>query len=311
MPRGLRHRDASDSKAISRLDAESPSLAARAGGSLAGVRGRVAIGLIVMTAACSRTDVGRSRLGLEAYCTATVVGVGDVPVETDYLPNVINCENGGASFEALKVQAVAARSYLYYRLNRTGDIEDGTGDQVYSCSREPSMQHFLAAEATSGQVLQYQGTQVAAFYVAGAKQDPPDCMGGTDDPTNTERFVTYNDGKSGDGIDQTSLGLVNPDNLANRGCMSQNGSDCLSDDGWAYDDIIRFYYGDDIELVQAEGSCVTLPDPPDAGPGGSDDAGGGGSAGGDDLSGGCSTGGSPGIALALAFLLVATRRRLR
>lgn len=244
-----------------------------------------------------------------------VEGSGVVDVETDYLPNVINCENGAASFEALKAQAVAARSYLYYRLDRTGDIGDGTGDQVYTCNRTPTMAHFMAVEATSGQVLQYMGTQVAAFYVAGALQDGPSCTGGTTDPTNTERYVTYNQGKSGDGIDQTTLGLVNPSNLANRGCKSQNGADCLSDAGWTYDDIIRFYYGEDIELVAAEGPCVTPADPPDAGAtgDGADAAGpGGGEGDGDNVSGGCAAGGGgAGLIVVLSLAARPCRRRRR
>lgn len=262
---------------------------------------------------CSSDNVSKSTRSLDAYCTAMVVGTGMVDVETDYLPHVVACENGAASFEALKVQAISARSYLYYRLNGTGDIDDGTGDQVYTCGRPPTLEHMMAVAATSGQVLQYQGTQVAAFYVAGSKQAAPSCMGGTDDPTNTERYVTYNQGKSGDGIDQTTLGLVNIANLANRGCMSQNGSDCLSDDGGLAHDIVRFYYGEDIEIVQAEGACVTPPDPPDAGiaPEVDSGAGTGGSGTGDDVSGGCSTGGGHGGVIVLLLCLALIRRRTR
>lgn len=263
-------------------------------------------------AACSKgDDFSRRQFPLDAYCTANVIGTGTVDVETDYIPNVINCENGAASLEALKAQAVAARSYLYYRLDRTGDIADGTSDQVYTCNRTPSADAYAAAEATSGKVLQYQGTQVAAFYVAGSLQDPPDCRGGTNDPTNTERFVTYNQGKSGDDIEQTTLGFVDPSNHANRGCKSQNGADCLSDDGWVYDDILRFYYGEDIEIVTAEGACVVSNI--DAGSAEESDAGGTGNNNGE-VSGGCrAASGTPGPgALALAFVcLMLARRRSR
>jgi MYXO-CTERM domain-containing protein len=264
-------------------------------------------------AGCSNDGVSSKAQSLDAYCSAMVIGTGIVDVETDYIPHVVQCENGAASFEALKVQAIAARSYLYYRLDRTGDIDDGTGDQVYSCGRTPSIQHMMAAEATAGQVLQYQGTQVAAFYVAGAKQTAPSCMGGTDDPTNTERYVTYNEGRSGDAIDQTTLGFVNPANLANRGCMSQNGSDCLSDDGRLTDEILRFYYGTDIEVVQAVGACVATPDPPDASVPDEVDAGTGGNGDGD-AGGGCGcnsqTGGgaATGWLMVLALVVVCRRR---
>jgi len=52
------------------------------------------------------------RWPLDAYCSVTVRGVGTLDVETDYLPHVIACENGAASFEALRAQAVSARSYM-------------------------------------------------------------------------------------------------------------------------------------------------------------------------------------------------------
>jgi hypothetical protein len=191
-----------------------------------------------------------------AFCEAMVNRRGVVDVETDYLPHVIQCESGDVSLEALKAQAVAARSYLYYKMDRSGTIADGTSDQVYSCGRQPTANHMLAVSSTAGQVLQYRGTQVAAFFVAGSKQSGPSCRGGPDDPTRTERYVTYNEGRSGNSINQSTLGVVSSSNLANRGCMSQNGAACLASVGRRYGDIIKFYYGSDIELVQTQGPCV-------------------------------------------------------
>ncbi len=211
------------------------------------------------TSGCVSENVGSEVLALDAFCQADVIGTGLVEVETDYLPRVVNCENGAADFEALKAQAVTARSYLYYRLELTGDIEDGQGDQVYSCGREPTADHIRAVTETSGQVLRYQATQVAAFYVAGSLQSGPSCTGGTDDPTDTEKWVTYNSGKEGDNIEQTMLGFVAPSNHANRGCLSQNGSDCLAERGDDYLSMLRFYYGEDIEVELAEGPCVDAP----------------------------------------------------
>lgn len=194
---------------------------------------------------------------LAAFCEVDVRGVGTLDVEADYLPHVVQCENGAASPAALEAQAIAARSYLYYKLEREGSIGDGQGDQVYSCGREPTDAHLSAVEATAGRILRYRDTQVAAFYVAGARDQPaPTCRGSTDDPTGTEVYVTYNQGRSGDEIEQTSLGWVDPSNHANRGCMSQNGADCLSDDGHAAEEIVRFYYGEDIEIATAGGPCV-------------------------------------------------------
>ena len=206
--------------------------------------------------------LGESRLALDAYCDAEVDGSGVLDVENDYLPQVVACENGAAPPEALAAQAVAARSFLYYKLAREGHIGDGQGDQVYTCGNPAGDEHRRAVEETSGIVLGYRGVIVAAFYVAGALQDPPDCTGGASDPTGTEPFVTYNEGRSGADIDQTSLGLVDPDNFENRGCQSQNGASCLARAGRDFPSILRFYYGEDIELIAAEGPCVIGSDPP-------------------------------------------------
>lgn len=212
----------------------------------------------------------RQALPLEAICEAEVDGSGRVDVETDYLPHVVACENGGADFAALQAQAVAARTYLYYKIGRQGHIGDGQGDQVYSCGRAPGPEHIEAAASTAGRVLRYHGDVIAAFYVAGAIPSTGDCRPapGDRDPTGTEHFVTYNEGRAGEGIEQTTLGWVNPQNWANRGCKSQNGADCLAEHGYAWEDIVRFYYGDDIEIIGTDGPCVAPPPPlpPDAAP---------------------------------------------
>jgi hypothetical protein len=277
---------------------------------------RTLVVVCALGAACGAggEDVGALRAPILAFCEAEVAGQGLLEVEGDYLAHVVACENGAASFEALKAQAVTARSYLYYKLERQGSIGDGQGDQVYSCARPPDAEHFQAVADTAGQVLRYHDTQVAAFYVAGARnQPPPGCVGSTDDPTDTEKWVTYNEGLSGDAVMQTALGFVSPTNWANRGCMSQNGSHCLAESGRGYDEILRFYYGADIELVTAEGPCVpTGGGGPDAG-GGGDGGGGGGGGDGDGVEGGCGCraggrrggagGGGRALAAALALLV--------
>ena len=231
------------------------------------------LGLLALTGCGDLDDgFGVHQLPLRAYCSAHVRGVGDRDVETDYLPHVVQCENGGADFEALKVQAVTARSYLYYKLETSGDVADGTGDQVYSCGRNPTAEQIRAVEETSGVFLSYQGVTVAAFYVAGAHGTPPACNGDGSDPTNTEHWVTYNEGRSGNDLEQTALGWVNDGNLRNRGCASQNGADCLAEGGRDYREILHFYYGADITIEQANGDCV-LPLPDEGGgpgPGGGD-----------------------------------------
>lgn len=195
-----------------------------------------------------------------AYCEADVEGIGLVDVETDYLPRVITCENGGADLEALKAQAIAARSVLYYALETAGSICDSQGCQVYSCAAEPLPIHHQAVDETSGLYLSFNATLTYGFYVAGDDgTSPPDCVGDPD--VGTEHWVTYNQGRSGADVEQTDLGFVfDPDDVGygqNRGCMGQWGARCLEASyGYAYRDILEFYYGDDIGLIKAAGPCV-------------------------------------------------------
>ncbi|RMG95614.1 MAG: hypothetical protein D6705_13210 [Deltaproteobacteria bacterium] len=197
----------------------------------------------------------------EAHCTIQVDGIGAVETETDYLPHVITCENGGANLEALKAQAIAARSVAYYAMENSGSICDGQGCQVYTCGATPQAKHYQAVEETAGMYLRYNGNLTYGFYVAGDPNTaPPSCVG-NDANASTEKYVTYNEGKTGTAVEQTTLGWVfDPQDAGygqNRGCMSQWGSRCLENDqGYDYVQILRFYYGDDIEIVQAPGPCV-------------------------------------------------------
>lgn len=223
--------------------------------------------LILISTSCdqqkSRPYIRIPQLGtlhgpIMAYCSMDFLDQSNVDIEGQYLPHVVNCENGGAGFEALKSQAVAARSYLYYKLNEYGSIGDSQSDQVYTCGREPGPQHYAAVEATSGEVLTYQDAVIAAFYVAGAIPSPPLCIGvdGDSDQYNTERYVTYNEGRSGDQVEQSTIGWVDPANIYNRGCQSQNGASCLADLGITYRQILSFYYGEDITIERTEGPCI-------------------------------------------------------
>ncbi|MBI5491048.1 MAG: VCBS repeat-containing protein [Deltaproteobacteria bacterium] len=221
--------------------------------------GMVALLLAGCASPGSEERLGVRTLPLDAYCTITVEGVGTIDLEGDYLPHVVQCENGGADLESLKAQAVSARSYAYYKIETSGSVVDGTRDQVYSCGSTPNALQLQAVRETAGQVLMYRDIVVCAFFVAGANPgDRGSCVAvaGDSDPTNTERYVTYNEGLSGDLVQQTSLGLVSPTNYRNRGCLSQWGSRCLDEGGTGYLDILRFYYGADITLETAVGACI-------------------------------------------------------
>jgi hypothetical protein len=242
---------------------------------LCAMRRVVCVASLAMLAGCSdapgtgEEELDRTSSPLTAVCEANVKGVGMVSVEDKYLANVVHCENGGAPFEALKAQAIVARSYLYYKMETSGAIADGTSDQVYSCGSGPTAEQIKAVKDTAGQVLRYKGITVCAFFVAGGAASPPACKGST--AAATEKYVTYNEGKTGDAVTQTTLGFVSPTNYRNRGCLSQLGSRCLDNAGKTAEEIIKFYYGADIIIETAVGPCVptTTPDaapPPDTTP---------------------------------------------
>jgi hypothetical protein len=248
-----------------------------------------------LAAACGDDDgarVGVMRQALdapiaEAYCVAQVDGVGEVDAETDYLPHVVACENGGAELEALKAQAIAARSVLYWTLGTNGSICDGQGCQVYSCGNTPSALVQQAVDETSGQYLAYNGNVTYGFYVNGdVDTAPPGCVGNPS--ASNENWVTYNDGLSGTAVAQTPLGFQHATSDAgygqNRGCMGQWGARCLESVGRDHDAIMRFYYGADIEVLKADGPCI-IPDEPMGGGGAGGEAGSGGAVGvgGDEL----------------------------
>lgn len=193
---------------------------------------------------------------LSAVCTVQVEGYGAVDMESDYLPSVVACENGNAPMEALKAQAVAARTYAaFITVAEQRALKPTEADQVYGCSYAPvEERHRQAVAATAGQVLTHNDRMIAGFYVAGNTSLNASCEG-TPSQANTERFVTYNQGRIGNEVRPTSLGhRANP---ANRGAKSQNGAACLANQGWDYERILRFYYGDDARArVPDDSQCA-------------------------------------------------------
>lgn len=184
--------------------------------------------------------------------------------EEDYLPRVVTGENGHAHPEALKAQAVASRTYVLRAMRddrsigRTVPVPNSQKFQVYSRGAFP--QCIAAVEATRGEVARYQGRLVIANYVAGALW-----VNGRpgNDPTNTERWVTYNEGRTGKSVLPTKLSHTGRSD--NRGCMSQNGADWLARAGRTYKEILRFFYGADLELGSdqkqpaKEGAVIMMP----------------------------------------------------
>ncbi|MBQ6058683.1 MAG: SpoIID/LytB domain-containing protein [Clostridia bacterium] len=85
----------------------------------------------------------------------------------DYLKGVLPYEMDGAwPLEALKAQAVCARSYLLSNLNKHKDFDicNTTHCQVYYGTAKETARVRQAVEETRDEVLAYQGKTVSAFY---------------------------------------------------------------------------------------------------------------------------------------------------
>jgi hypothetical protein len=185
-------------------------------------------------------------------------------VETEYLPRVVQCENPGAPTQALRAQAIAARTYLTYRTagQRSPSIGDGQQEQVFTCASNHSGRYVApevqeAVKATRGQVMIHNERIIAGFFVAGAHRTSA-CERGTD-PTNTERFVTINVGQSGGKVKTSIIGSrTDP---ANRGAMGQNLANCLAArNNFDAVQLLGYFYGADIQ-VRGASDQTTVPTP--------------------------------------------------
>lgn len=167
----------------------------------------------------------------------------------DYVARVCTRENGAAAFEALKAQAVAARTYVLRAMRDEGPIgtpakpiPNSQAFQTYAPVASPACS--AATGQTRGLVLRYRGALIVANYVAGARLGQDGAF--ADDPTRTEKWVTYNRGRTGPQVVPTPLSRI--DRMDNRGCLSQNGSDWMARRGHDFVTILRFYFGDDVFL---------------------------------------------------------------
>jgi SpoIID/LytB domain protein len=83
----------------------------------------------------------------------------------DYLKSVVPAEMYASwNKEALKVQAVAARTYAYYRLGKV--INDTTSYQVYAGAERLHPNSTAAVEETAGQIVTYNGRAIDALFSA-------------------------------------------------------------------------------------------------------------------------------------------------
>ncbi|MFS8809303.1 SpoIID/LytB domain-containing protein [Synechococcus sp. R65.1] len=143
----------------------------------------------------------------------------------DYVASVVEAEMGARFLpEALKAQAVAARTYVLYHRNsrRWFDVFSDTRSQVYRGLSQRSAAALEATRATRGVVLVYGGKFVNAMYSASAGSRTVG-VDGIPYLQSLPDFSPYP--KFGHGIG-----------------MSQWGAQELARRGWSYRQILAYYY---------------------------------------------------------------------
>ncbi|MED4224293.1 SpoIID/LytB domain-containing protein [Neobacillus cucumis] len=93
------------------------------------------------------------------------VGVVNTIYMEDYIKCVVPAEMSGSwNKEALKAQAVAARTYAYYRLNKV--INDTTSYQYYVGTAKLYPNSTAATQETAGQIITYNGNAIDTLFSA-------------------------------------------------------------------------------------------------------------------------------------------------
>ena len=227
---------------------------------------------------CIRRHTAPAEESLLPTCVWTDRGA--LVTESTYVAGVVDCELGGVrgAPAALEAQAIAARTYLARHLARQGDDALVRTSPRFQCWRPSARPHAVAAaEATRDVVMHRGGSLITANYVAGARALRADCTPASPEANGydaaswdamrrayqdarahrrrvpfsgaawTEVVVTRNAGRWGEDVLPTPMGRAGP---ANRGAMGQNAAVCLALKGHDADAILRYFYGDDVDVFR-------------------------------------------------------------
>ena len=186
-----------------------------------------------------------------AYCSGVTVLNQDGSVKgtydlEEYVAGVVSGEAwGGQNMEAYKAQAIAVRTYTLSRTqNCTVAIESSQSDQVFN----ENIKDFArqATEETSGMVLVYNDEIFSSEYDSYCYGDS-NCTYGEE---NGKRYVIY----SKKPTMETHKVYLSPEYYHmiagghGRG-MSQVASYEMANNGSTYDEILKFFYSDGVEIV--------------------------------------------------------------
>ncbi len=203
-----------------------------------------------------RPVAGRKKINFNAYRGALEFRyspksrasyiINELPLDA-YVAGIAESAND-APAEYLKALLIAARSYAYSHISklpptekRMFDVYATTVDQLYlGYNSEGYMpQVALAAAATAGEMVTYQGNPVVTPYFShsnGQTKNWKNTPGGADRPWLQSVPAVYDKGKkmSGHGI-----------GMSNRDAMQH-----AKKDGWTYEEILKYYYtGVEVEKI--------------------------------------------------------------
>ena len=162
----------------------------------------------------------------------TLILINDVDLES-YIQGVVPSEMPARwNTEALKAQAIAARSYAVANMGKRAklgfDLKDTTEDQVYKGASAETIKTNEIVRATKGQVLVCGNKVIPAYYHAssGGQTLPSSAVWGKDLPF-IRSVIAYDSNvpKNGHGIG-----------------MSQNGANVLANAGYNAYQILGYFY---------------------------------------------------------------------
>ncbi|HHT38791.1 MAG TPA: hypothetical protein GXZ95_05245 [Mollicutes bacterium] len=199
--------------------------------------------------------------------TGVVVTGSDAGVYNleDYIAGVVQHENvfqdpkDPNNIEAMKAQAIAARTYLLkYTDNCKKSIVNSTAAQTFS--KNPSDKARRAAEETAGMVLTYNGEIFLSEY------DSFDCsnlcIGGLDCTCEYYKlpFITASGKVTGDKTRAVNKHVISvpsdfiTNNIGGHGRgMSQWGARYMQTQGKTYEEILKYFYADNVQITTATG----------------------------------------------------------
>lgn len=170
----------------------------------------------------------------------------------EYVAGVVSNEAyANEGMEALKAQAVAARTYVLYKTNYcTKTITNSTNDQTFT--RDVNDNSRKATMQTAGEILiNKDGNIFLSEYDSFCYKDE-DCPDATknEDGTYSVTYTKLPDGEKHTITlsDSKQYGRIVYPNSGHARGMSQLHSYQLAKEGYSYEEILKFYYSDEVEI---------------------------------------------------------------